>query len=122
MSESQFRFQTLVRRDLLWLLPLMFVVWVGLAMAGLDVDSSFLAGLSSAVIGVTAYAYREACRDIRFWATIGFYSLVHIVAIYTFGGDWLPSPTIAISPLFLLDYMVMAWLFPKVSRINFNYE
>jgi|GEM_PF-2546662 len=91
-------------------------------MAGLDVDSSFLAGLSSAVIGVTAYAYREACRDIRFWATIGFYSLVHIVAIYTFGGDWLPSPTIAISPLFLLDYMVMAWLFPKVSRINFNYE
>jgi len=100
----------------------MFVVWVGLAMAGLDVDSSFLAGLSSAVIGVTAYAYREACRDIRFWATIGFYSLVHIVAIYTFGGDWLPSPTIAISPLFLLDYMVMAWLFPKVSRINFNYE
>ncbi|MBD3746398.1 MAG: hypothetical protein IE932_09315 [Sphingopyxis terrae] len=122
MSAAQFRFQTLVRRDLLWLLPLMIGVWVGLALIGLDVDSAFLAGLSSAVVGVTAYAYREASRDIRFWATIGFYGLVHMLAISTFGGDWLPSPTIAISPLFILDYMGMAWLFPKISRIGFNYD
>jgi len=100
----------------------MIGVWLGLALLGLDFDSAFLAGLSSAVIGVTAYAYRKAYRDIRFWATIGFYDLVHMLAIATFGGDWLPSPTIAISPLFILDYMGMAWLFPKISRIEFNYD
>ena len=100
----------------------MIGVWVGLALVGFDSDKAFLAGLSTAVIGVTAYAYREASRDIRFWATIGFYGLVHMMAVSTFGGDWLPSPTIAISPLFLLDYIVMALLFPKISRIAFSYE
>lgn len=100
----------------------MIGVWVGLALAGLDVDSAFLAGLSSAVIAVTAYAYREAFKDFRFWATIGFYAVIHALAISHFGGDWLPSPTIAIAPLFLMDYMGMAWLFPKISRIDFSYE
>ena len=93
-----------------------------MALAGVDDDSAVLAGLSSAVIGVTAYAYWDASRDVRFWLTITIYCIGHALAITTFGGDWLPSPTIAISPLFILDYVGMAWLFPKISRIKISYE
>ena len=122
MSAKQYKFQTLVRRDLLWLLPLMFGVWGGLLLAGLKVDLAFLVSLSTTVIGVIGHAYREARNDVRFWAVIGLYGLVHWLAITLVGGDWVPSPAIAISPVFILDYMGLAWLFPKISRINFSYE
>ena len=122
MTPTHFKFQTLIRRDLLWLVPLMLGVWIALALSGVDVDAAFLAGLSSVVIGVTGYAYREAFREISFWATMTFYCLVHGLVIAALGGDWLPEPAIAISPIFILDYIGMAWLFPKISRIDFSYD
>ena len=122
MTAADYRFHTLVRRDLVWLIPLMFAVWAALAMVGIGVDLAFLAGVSSATIGVTAFAYRDAYRDIRFWATLAFFCLAHVLIFCVVGGSWIPKPAAAVTPLFLVDYMAMAYLLPKISRIKFAFD
>lgn len=122
MSSSEFRFHTFTRRDVLWLLPLMFGAWILLMVFGLDADVAFLGGISSAIISVIGFAYREAYRDARYWITIAAYGLIHAAVFGVLGGGWIPKPTVAIVPVFLLDYVVMAFLLPKISGIKFYYD
>ena len=114
------QFRTFERRQLLWLLPLMLGIWTGLAHAGIAVDVAFLAAMSAVPIIVTAFSYRDAADDLRYWITIAGYCALHELALHFIGGDWIPSPAVALTPLFLLDYLLLAYLFPKLSGLRFD--
>lgn len=120
MSEPTRQFRTFERRQLLWLLPLMLGIWIGLAQAGIDVDVEFLAAMSAVPIIVTAFSYRDAADDPRYWITIMGYCAIHIVTLRFIGGDWIPAPAVALTPLFLFDYVLLAYLFPKLSGLRFE--
>jgi len=97
----------------------MLVIWVSLAYLGLDVGLAFLMGLSAAMIAATAALYRDARNDARYWIAIVGYSIVHVLVLSVTGSKWIPKPAAAMSPVFILDFVVMAYLLPKVTRIEF---
>lgn len=105
----------------MWLIPLMLGIWAVLALAGTDVDVAFLAAMSAVPIGVTTYSYRDGGNERRYWITLAGYCLVHVLALRLIGGDWIPRPAVALTPLFILDYLLLAYLFPKLSGLKYDY-
>ncbi len=98
----------------------MLGIWVVLTWAGIDSDVAFLAAMSTVPIGVTAFSYREGRNEPRYWITIAGYCVIHVLALRLLGSDWIPRPAIALAPLFILDYLLLAYIFPKLSGISFN--
>ena len=98
----------------------MIGIWAALGFAGLDFSVAFLAGMSSVPIGVTAYSYRDGASEPRYWITVALYCIAHILALWLAGGGWIPKPAAALTPFFLADYLLLAYLFPKLSGIAFE--
>ena len=111
--------KALKARDFVWLLALMFGIWFALTYDGLDRDLAFLIGMSGAIIAGVACIYWAARSDIRYWAVISAYVLLHVLFFAFIGGKWMPHPAGLITPLFMLDFLVMAVLFPRLSRVSF---
>ncbi|MBP6362156.1 MAG: hypothetical protein KA233_07285 [Novosphingobium sp.] len=76
--------------------------------------------MSFAVIVITGQAFSDAKTEPRLWATLAVFGLVH-AGILSFANEaWIPKPTAAITPVFALDYLAMAWAFPKLSGLRFD--
>jgi uncharacterized membrane protein AbrB (regulator of aidB expression) len=119
METAAYRFRTLGPRALwfpLCCLGLVFGIGIFLG----QVAIGWLLAMSVAVIVITGQAFSDAKAEPRFWATLAGYGLVHI-GILSFSNEaWIPKPTAAITPVFLLDYLAMAWAFPKLSGLRFD--
>lgn len=114
-----YRFRTLGARAL-WLplccLGVVFGIGVSLGQAAIG----WLFAMSFAVIVITGQAFSSAKAEPRFWATLVGYGLVHIALLSFANEAWIPRPTAAITPVFFLDYLAMAWAFPKLSGLRFD--
>ena len=119
METAAYRFRTLGPRALwfpLCCLGLVFGIGIFLG----QVATGWLLAMSVAVVVITGQAFSDAKAEPRFWATLAGYGLVHI-GILSFSNEaWIPKPTAAIMPVFLLDYLAMAWAFPKLSGLRFD--
>jgi hypothetical protein len=120
MKTEPRQFHVLRRIDIAWLVPLMIGIWAVLAYTGVDFSVAFLAGMSSVPIAVTAYSYREGFDQPRYWVTIALYCIIHALALHVIGSSWIPKPAVALTPIFMLDYLLLAYLFPTLSGIIFE--
>ncbi|MBL0948929.1 hypothetical protein [Brevundimonas sp.] len=121
-TTTDLRFHTLRKRHNLWLIPLIFGAWFALSKCGLDVDVAYLLSVSGYAIVVTAISYREAYRHVGYWVTIASYFLVHWLFFTLVGGSWIPTPAMVLTPFFILDYIVMAFLLPKFIGVKFSWS
>ncbi|MGN7161297.1 hypothetical protein [Sphingomonas sp. SAFR-052] len=103
------------------MIPLMIVVGGFLLLAGTSQNVAFLSALSAVVIASTGYQYGEGVNEPRYWLTLAGFSTLHCGALYAAGGDWMPSLTIAVMPIFILDFVLMAYSFPAVSGLEYEY-
>lgn len=99
----------------------MLAIWAVLTSSGVSSDLAFLAAMSAVPIGVTAYAFRDGANEPRYWITIVGYCVIHALALRFAGGDWIPQPAVVLAPLFILDYLLLAYLFPKLSGLKYDY-
>lgn len=85
-------------------------------------EVAFLFALSTVPIGSIAYQFGDGANEPRYWLTLAGLSALHCVAISTMGGDWIPKHfSIVALPIFLLDYVMIAYLFPKLSGLAYEY-
>jgi hypothetical protein len=118
MSAPLRQFRVFRKRHLAWLIPVMLIIWVVLANSGLSIDVAFLAAMSAVPIGATAYAFQDGAGKSRYWLT---YCVIHGLAMRFVGGDWIPKPAVALAPLFIFDYLLLAYLFPVLSGVEYDY-
>jgi hypothetical protein len=121
MGSPAYKFRTLRLRDA-WLPAVLMgaviggSIYIGFAEVGLLVAMSVLA------IGVTALAYSDAKKEPRYWLVIAFFCGAHGLILAFSNADWIPKPTIVLMPIAMLDYLAMAWLFPKLSGLTFDHS
>lgn len=97
-------------------------LWAALALLGVNFNRAFLLGASSLPIVITAYSYREGGDAVQYWLVIGAYCLLHIAVFAGVPSGWIPARAASLLPLFIPDYILMAYLLPKLSGIAFVYE
>jgi len=42
--------------------------------------------------------------------------------LYLVGGEWIPKPAVILAPIFILDYLLLAFLFPTLSGLKYEYD
>lgn len=119
MMEKVYQFQVL-RGRALWLPLCSLAVVFGAGIYMGHAATGWLLGMSAAVIAITGQAFSSARAELRFWTTLAGYTVAHIIVFAPSTEAWIPKPTSAITPLFMLDYLAMGWAFPKLSGLCFN--
>ncbi|WP_159976930.1 MULTISPECIES: hypothetical protein [unclassified Novosphingobium] len=82
--------------------------------------TGWLVAMSFAVIVITAQAFGAAKQEPRYWSALMLYCLLHLGVLSFSNEAWIPKPTSAITPLFLLDYLAMGWAFSRISGLQFD--
>ena len=113
--------RTLRRRDI-WIGIVPLLSLLSLFAYFEDIDRGLLAGMSAAVISCVGLMYWDARQSPRFWATITAIILAHAAMVYFADENWIPNPTLALTIPFLIDFVAMAWFFPKLSGIRLDAE
>ena len=114
-----YTFQTL-SKGALWLPLAILITIFGAAIYVDRAASGWLLAMSFAVIAITGQSYADAIHRLRFWITILIYCALHLVTLSYSTKTWIPKPTSAITPFFILDYLAMGWAFPKISGLRFK--
>lgn len=118
MPAPAYNFRTLGARALGLPLAALFAVFLG----GIVLDKAamgWLAGMSCAVIIIVAQAFADASREPRYWYALGLFVLLHMGILAFSSERWIPKPTQAITPVFLLDYLLMGFAFPRLTGLKF---
>lgn len=101
------------RQDVWFAIAAMFVAaLIASTVLGASEERVFLAGMSSGAIAAVVWMFRDWRRHVSFWLAVFTFTVLHVVAIYFAQPSWLPTPTILLAPLFILDFVFMAWVFP----------
>jgi hypothetical protein len=78
-----------------------------------------LSGMSAGAIAPVGWMFRDWRKSASYWLTLLAFLLLHAAAIYMSSPSWVPEPTILLAPLFILDFVVMATVFPvRAERSN----
>lgn len=85
------------------------IVSIGL---GASKQTVVLSSMSAGAIAAVVWMFRDWRRQASFWLTGFSFTVLHVAAIYFAQPSWVPTPTILLAPLFLLDFVFMAWVFP----------
>jgi hypothetical protein len=85
------------------------IVSIGL---GASKQTVLLSSMSAGAIAAVVWMFRDWRRHASFWLTGFSFTVLHVAAIYFAQPSWVPTPTILLAPLFLLDFVIMAWVFP----------
>lgn len=99
----------------------MIVTFVGFIFMGLA-DFGWLLGMALAIIIAVAMIFREGRSSRRFYVVLMLFLLVHAVIFTAILYTWPTLPAKALSPIFIPDFIAMAYLFPKLTGLAFDRE
>lgn len=121
MGSPSYSFRTLRLRDA-WLPAVLMCAIIGCSIYIDLPEVGLLVAMSVLAIGVTALAYFDAKKEPRYWLVIAIFCGAHGLILAFSNADWVPKPTILLMPIAMLDYLAMAWLFPKLSGLAFDHS
>ncbi len=76
--------------------------------------------MSLAVIVMVGQSFADAKGEVRYWMILAAFAVLHGVILAFSDEQWIPKPTAAITPVFILDYIAMGFAFPRLSGLKFD--
>ena len=99
----------------------MIVTFIGFVVMGLA-DFGWLLGMALALTIAVAMIFREGRHSPRFYVVLSLFLIVHGVIFALVVRAWPQLPAKALSPIFVPDFIAMAYLFPKLTGLAFEDE
>tara|TARA_B100000678_G_C17829250_1_gene350375 strand:+ start:142 stop:516 length:375 start_codon:yes stop_codon:yes gene_type:complete len=119
MVSPCYQFRTLRARDLWLPLTLLFSIFF-VAILFERPAQGWLIGMSFSVIVMVGQSFADAKSEGRYWMVLAAFAVLHGVILAFSDEQWIPKPTAAITPVFLLDYIAMSFTLPRLSGLKFD--